>query len=1712
MFVYKKLKASDASITAFEAHKSYTTQGSLYLGRYNSSSKDIFSQFNLNNELEYFQLDHTFYRNAPFQLGNLNGGLNYINQEKRLYDKAVIISLPQNEFGDGLQKGQITINNNAYKDDSKGNIYKSTETISDYPKDEERVLYVGPVKGFQRTDLTRDLKTGRLLTNPPSEYSDTQVDDSLYVNPVIYDSASIVHFPEINCTAIDLPGGPVKVLNSNHYNFNNDDFTISFYYKSSNQTEGNIIDKGFFQSTIPYPNSNGSGAPTEYGSQVSTEKVVSKPFEITVGADVTFRRVDIDGTEASYTAGTITADALHHIACVKTGSHLQIWIDGVKQGNDGVDTTTICRNKADVTIGRSNRPGKVSQIMIWNKGLSSTEISNVSESIDGTPYIGNVFYENGIVTFTSPKYNDNFHTITTEDVDLTLNATEWIEGNTTKRDINFNTFIKDLTFINRENNIHNQSYTNGSSPTDSNLRLLQFIASNFADGTSTPGPQIAQITTGNNKAGLKAAERIQRDIPFHLNPITSSLTHTYTTYGDFSPIFDIISGSEGTASGELGQDGDSHLIFKSNFTGIRLELGENQTVTESINILMVSNSQEITNEDFYDYGTNVPIEDYNFSINPGIYTGTEYQELFLDRGLYIYTDTPEGFESFPWYSGSMRQNFSTTITNELEGNGEKFTFINYNVPAGTTEGAAYSKNTLGGLGPGKIEVLEVPDGGFSITDPFFLKVGISGSLGDNFGQNFNDSLTTKIHVYVNSSLQTTKTLTGFAALTNTGQETIIQFPPANAPNGFGPSVGDKFHIALEFDYIGQSWPVAGSEYTIYHFGAYQDSTQSPYVNYLEAKTTIDTKLSSVYYITCSQIAPNGLDPSSDSGYNASWVNGTSNQGLNTDVNGDTLGVKALLWSRINGTGNYTLLTQSFYPSGAYADNLTNNFHYEHGPTDDEDSEQLIFQIVADTAENEIPDNSTVSSLNNLTTETGWDYPIAALPDGASMGISGSFIVTEVSASNVLHLETALSDKFTSSLNFTSSVLIDDFSTQLGGYSQATASIVGFISDDGTKIQLSENNLYFSTSSFSATASLDRGNYISGSASISIPEDDYGIYFVENVTLRNPAAGSGIVKLDNGQQNVKVICKVNGEESGSRVFDTSTYGNVAVGRNVFEGASNLELGPLNSDDNVSFEFQVVTSSNDTDLSLVEKYQGFYVTDIQLRRITSSATLSREDGGVFTFQDSVDYIQFLSPHSTATHTEIPFYNFVDNGIAGDTLIPTLNSTESIVGYSDDGLEAYLESPIFITQSLNNDISDSHVVKAFDVGPFQVWRYIYDESDNAQISLKAGKEYDIRFTGSVEVQGDTEANTGAAIRVRDGIGGNILSEIYTEGSSINANLLDIDNYRVTNDTELWIQLLISGAASDLYPTGEVTSSIVGGWNLSLRLHAVSGSKISSETVTEAEFLAATESSPADEYSWVGEGVNGDYEVQGSTPTSTLLIDSPHNSYSGIAPALSTGEITINGVTRLSNGKLEVATPLFITASAPTSGTAPTHILVLDDLSSVPVNPFTIDETPFDGLLGFTFDYTNPVDNEVETLTITAIDEDNNTITVNNGQGLYQVGTYNAQNDQSVTVTTSSLSFNAGFGKVSFRNTHPIFENEYHCTVDENEFNFTLNPTVRKQKSIDHGELANFATGSNFKPYVTTIGLYNDQGDLLVVGKTSQAVRMSDETDTTFVVKFDT
>jgi hypothetical protein len=119
------------------------------------------------------------------------------------------------------------------------------------------------------------------------------------------------------------------------------------------------------------------------------------------------------------------------------------------------------------------------------------------------------------------------------------------------------------------------------------------------------------------------------------------------------------------------------------------------------------------------------------------------------------------------------------------------------------------------------------------------------------------------------------------------------------------------------------------------------------------------------------------------------------------------------------------------------------------------------------------------------------------------------------------------------------------------------------------------------------------------------------------------------------------------------------------------------------------------------------------------------------------------------------------------------------------------------------------------------------------------------------------------------------------------------------------------------------------------------------------------------------------------------------------------------------------------------------------------------------------------------------------------------------------------------------SFSSSLTIYETQYKCTIAESEFNYSQNPTIISgniplsgsfySSSINSSgssaintssfyqfyqptdSLYPFATASYFAPYVTTIGLYDEDQNLLAIGKLSQPLPTNATTDTTILVNID-
>jgi hypothetical protein len=89
------------------------------------------------------------------------------------------------------------------------------------------------------------------------------------------------------------------------------------------------------------------------------------------------------------------------------------------------------------------------------------------------------------------------------------------------------------------------------------------------------------------------------------------------------------------------------------------------------------------------------------------------------------------------------------------------------------------------------------------------------------------------------------------------------------------------------------------------------------------------------------------------------------------------------------------------------------------------------------------------------------------------------------------------------------------------------------------------------------------------------------------------------------------------------------------------------------------------------------------------------------------------------------------------------------------------------------------------------------------------------------------------------------------------------------------------------------------------------------------------------------------------------------------------------------------------------------------------------------------------------------------------------------------------------------SFQSSRTIYETQYKCTIRPDEFNFSQNPSIISGST--DGIVYSFVTSSYFSPYVTTIGFYNENQELLMVAKLAQPLPTSTTTDTTILVNID-
>lgn len=397
--VFKKIDTSDISINPFQAFKTWSvisgsSTGSVLplVGIYsdvnnlpalgtNLTYNDATNVDGTLQTLTYFSINHLFYKNKK-EPSKTYGPTNLNLTKKFLFQSASILSFPQVKVGEGIKPRSFTLTGSGlyFASDRYGNVYDTSYNTSSF------VTGYKYYEGF-------------------NEYFDT--------TRIQYESVGVTYEPGVNTSnglqsaigyAAKFSGaGYIRDSLSGYYDRDHD-YAISFFITSSNvgTSDELILAKASSSLQPSYP--------------FKVELSGSKQIVFTIAGSTEFK--------AQLTSSLAVSSSWTHVVCQKSGSWMQMYIDGTLHASASNDLlintfspfTASARidNTSDLYIGgfnsqSSNVNAYLDEVRIFNKSLTGANISSLNSRTEGgtllqTNVVGTVFDKQGIVVISSPDY------------------------------------------------------------------------------------------------------------------------------------------------------------------------------------------------------------------------------------------------------------------------------------------------------------------------------------------------------------------------------------------------------------------------------------------------------------------------------------------------------------------------------------------------------------------------------------------------------------------------------------------------------------------------------------------------------------------------------------------------------------------------------------------------------------------------------------------------------------------------------------------------------------------------------------------------------------------------------------------------------------------------------------------------------------------------------------------------------------------------------------------------------------------------------------------------------------------------------------------------------------------------------------------------------------------------------------------------------------
>ena len=248
------------------------------------------------------------------------------------------------------------------------------------------------------------------------------------------------------------------------------------------------------------------------------------------------------------------------------------------------------------------------------------------------------------------------------------------------------------------------------------------------------------------------------------------------------------------------------------------------------------------------------------------------------------------------------------------------------------------------------------------------------------------------------------------------------------------------------------------------------------------------------------------------------------------------------------------------------------------------------------------------------------------------------------------------------------------------------------------------------------------------------------------------------------------------------------------------------------------------------------------------------------------------------------------------------------------------------------------------------------------------------------------------------------------------------------------------------------------------------------------------------------------------------------------------------------------------------PTPNVASLGYLYFTDIASTVYSASIVDYDINTGIIDLTYQSVNYPNLQVSTFNL-----EDGSMVIDNVPFLEGAGGTNRignvfYNQGLIVLTRSSENFLTGSWELNYKSTQTIYENEYLLIVNEDEFNVSQNPSaitlanqeketfetsdnrtvtivsnpgvkyIKKLTTLENGNILDYrytssvnlevfagfehwdlsgsvdTTGSFLAPFITTIGLYDDNCDLVAVAKLPQPIKSDPDIPVNFIVRFDT